>query len=175
MTTDGTGIKGTLNVKLTGPDGKVKVDKTIKNLITTVGDQYYAKMAIVGVAPASASAPTLACNMQLGASGTAVAKSGTGSKVEGFIASTGVAFDATYPKAEVVSGDTGWKVTYRTTFGAGVGTATIQEAVITTETGSNTASVEAKTIARVLTGSIVKGSADTLTLTWVHTFFDNPA
>jgi hypothetical protein len=168
MAKDGMKVKGTLNIKLVGPDGEVKLDKNVNNLITTVGDKYYAQMGCAGVG--GNSAPTLAYGMQVGTSTTAVAKSSTGSAIGSFIANSGVAFDTV--TAAVVSGDTGWKITYVAEFGAGTGTGTIQEAVITTETNSNTASVENKTIARVLTGAISKGAADTLTLTWVHTFYD---
>ena|ERR1044072_680936 len=173
MANDGTGIKGELQIKLTGPDGKVKVEKTVKNLITTVGDQYYAKMGCAGVG--GNSAPTLANGMKLGTATTAVAKSGAGSFIDntGYISGSNNTFDSV--TAAVVSGDTGWKITYVASWAAGDATATIEEAAIVTDQATNNTSTGASVcIARVLTGTIVKGSADTLTLTWVHTFFDAP-
>lgn len=49
------------------------------------------------------------------------------------------------------------------TFGAGVGTGTIEEAVLA---DANAVSGSRKCFSRVLTGTVVKGSGDTLTVTW---------
>src|ERR1044072_2419173 len=137
MANDGTGIKGELQIKLTGPDGKVKVEKTVKNLITTVGDQYYAKMGCAGVG--GNSAPTLANGMKLGTATTAVAKSGAGS----FIDNTGYINQFDSVPAAVVSGDTGWKITYVASWAAGDATATIEEAAIVTDQATNNTSTGA--------------------------------
>lgn len=171
MTENNTGIKGIAHVQLFDELGNVKFEVVKHNLITTVGDQYYAKQGAQGVG--GQSAPTLAARMQLGTGTTAVAKSSTGSNIITFIASSGIAYDTV--ATSVVSGDTGWKIRYTTTWAAGVATnSAITEAVVTTETATNTASVEAKTLARVVFTAVNKGANDTLVINWDHVFFDAP-
>lgn len=168
---DGTGIKGIINIVVLDKDGNIKHEETRENLITTVGDQYYAKQGATGVG--GNTAPTLAAKMQLGTGTTGEQKSSTGSAVITFKASSGVVFDTVATSA--VGGDTGWKIRYTSTWGPGTATDTaLTEAVVTTETAVNTASVEAKTLSRVVFSAINKGASDTLVINWDHVFYDAP-
>lgn len=144
------------------------------NLITTPGDQYYAKMAIALVSPANAAQPTKANGMKLGTSTTAATKSGSAAAlVAGYISGSNVAFDATYPQAAAVAGtDTGWYGIYQTTWAAGTATsATINEVVIVNDQGTNATSTAANTYARaVLPSTVNKTSTIPLVIIWNHKF-----
>jgi hypothetical protein len=175
MTLDKNGIAGTLYIDLYGPDGELKLHRVVPNLVTTVGDQYYAKMGCAGVG--GNSAPTLANGMKLGTASTATHKSNAGSANianGGYISGSNNTFDTVTPA--VVSGDTGWKITYVTTWGAGDATnSTINEAAIVTDQATdNTSTGVSVCIARALTGLVNKGASDTLVITWVHTFLGGP-
>ena len=146
-------------------DGQLKLLRPFANLITDVGDGYYAAMGIVGVPPSSPAAPTLLTGMQIGSGVTAVAKSGAGSAMGALLA--GQAFDATYPLVNNLGAGLGVEMVYKTTFAAGTGTGTVEEATVTNG-AIGVASLEANTIARLLTGTITKGAADSLAITWRH-------
>lgn len=167
-----TGIQGQATIHLFGPDGDLKFYEVRKNLITTAGDQYYAKMGCAGVD--SNVAPTLAARMQLGVGTVDVAKSSTGAALGAdYISGSTQAFDDV--AAAVVSGDTGWKITYTSTWIAGdVINSAITHAAIVTNTTDAAGSV-AETISIVEFTAINKGASDSLVINWVHTFFDNPA
>lgn len=164
---DGMGIVGYGIVELIGPDGEIKQEVPFANLITDAGDLYYAKLGIVGVSPALAVAPTLLTGMQIGSGATAVAKVGAGGAMVALLA--GVVFDATFPSTNNLGSLLGVEAVYKTTFPAGTGTGTVAEAVVTTG-AIGTASVAANTVARILTGAIVKASTDALAITWRHKF-----
>lgn len=166
------GMVGYGVVELRGPDGALKQVEPFANLITTYGDEYYAKKGAAGVQPAAPSAPTAVVNMQLGTGTTAATKSGaTTAKIETFIANSENPFDATYPQFVDESADNGWSISYKTTWGAGdVTNSAITEAVITSEATANTASAVGNTISRVVFAAINKGASDTLAITWKHTF-----
>lgn len=171
MSEDKSGITGELHIQLIAEDGTVKLDQVIKNLITTAGDEYYSQMGMALVGTPNTAQPTKVNGMKLGSGTTAVAKSGAGAALVTYISASNVAFDSAYPTATAVAGtDTGWQITYQTTFGAGVATGTIQEAVIVTDEATNATSTAANTISRALTGAITKGSSDTLIITWTHKF-----
>lgn len=80
MAQETTAIKGVAVVEVIDKDGKVKSREEIHNIVTDVGDEYYAKKAIVGIAPANATAPTAASGMKLGTGVTAASKTGAGAK-----------------------------------------------------------------------------------------------
>lgn len=141
------------------------------NKITTAGDQYYAKMGMVGVSPAAPVAPTLVNGMKLGTSAGAETKSGVGSFITTYISGSNNPFDSTYPQAAAVGGDTGWNITYKTTWGAGDSTnATINEVTVVTDQGSDTAGSAANSISRAVISTVNKASGDTLAITWNHKF-----
>jgi hypothetical protein len=166
---DGFGMVGFGAVELFDKYGNLKQVEPFANLITTAGDQYYAKMGIVGVSPAAATAPTLVSRMKLGTGTTAASKSGAGAVLVTWL-NTQV-FDASYPAAAAVAGtDTGWTATYKTTWAAGTATnSAITEATISTDT-TGAVGLAADTTSRTVFTAVNKGASDTLAITWSHKF-----
>lgn len=143
------------------------------NLVTTAGDQYYARKAIVGVSPANPTAPTAASGMKLGTGTTAAAKSGTGAALITYLAASNVVFDASFPTAAAVSGtNTGWQAQYQCTWAAGVATsASINEVVVVNDAATNATTSEANTYSRaVLATTVDKAANEPLIVTWYHKF-----
>jgi hypothetical protein len=166
---DACGITGIVRVRLIGPRGEVLHDETLRNLVTTAGDQYYAGKGIASVSPASATAPTAVSGMKLGTGTTAAAKSGGGAALGSYIAGSNVAFDATYPQASAVGSDAGWYATYQCTWGAGVATAAaITEVVIVNDAGTNATSSAANTISRTVFSALSKAADAQLEIVWSH-------
>lgn len=162
MTTDQSGITGEVVAELRGPDGELKGYCKTKNLITAVGDQYYA-----GRAALSSGQPAQVTGFKLGTSATAPAKTGAGAALVAYLSGSNKANDSGFPTA------VGGVVTWKRTYAAGEATtgSAIQEAVLVTDTiATDATSSAANTIARVLlTGIPSKGAGDTLTITWTHT------
>lgn len=156
------GITGTVTAVLTGPDGVEKSRCVTHNLVTDVGDQYYA-----GRAALSTGLPAQVTGFKLGTGSTAVAKNGAGAALTTYLSGSNKANDSGFPTA------TGGVVTWKRTYAAGEATTAspITEVVLVTETISNDdTSTAAETIARaLLTGIGSKGASDTLTITWSHT------
>lgn len=162
---------GTALVQLFGPDGTLKDERRITNLITTVGDEYYAKRGAAAVTPAAPADVTKVDGMKLGTGATAAAKSGAGAALVTYISGSNNPFDATYPQFVDLSADTGWQIQYRTTWAAGdVTNSAITEAVIARDSTTDATSSAANTIARVVFTAINKTASDTLVITWNHTF-----
>lgn len=134
------------------------------NIVTSVGDQYYA-----GRAALASGLPAQATGMRLGTGATAASKTGAGAAIVTYVTTSNKAFDATFPTA--VAG----VVTYKRTYAAGEGTSAsaITEVVINNDTIANdnaTTATAANTISRALLASpAAKAAADTLTITWTHT------
>jgi hypothetical protein len=164
---DGFGIVGYGICHLMDGDGQTKLVVPFANLITDQGDLWYAGKGIASIPPASPSAPTALTGMQIGSGTTAVSKAGAGSAMVTLLA--GQAFDATYPSTNNLGTTLGVEAVYKTTYAAGTGTGTVNEATITHGT-IGTASTAANTISRVLTGAITKGASDSLAITWRHKF-----
>ncbi len=132
------------------------------NLITQIGDQYYGERAANIASP-----PAQVIGMQLGTGVTAVAKTGAGAALVTLVAASNVAIDATFPQS-ALSG-TSRRITWKTTWGAGVATAnSISEVVLHNQsTGTQTVTTAAMTYARALLSPVVnKGASDTLAITW---------
>lgn len=163
---DGMRFEGWVYVEMAGPDGEVTFTGVFPNLITSAGDDMYARRGS-GVAGPPA-APT---GMRIGTGSTPVAKTGAGAAIVTKVTLGNHAFDATYPQ---ISGGAGAAVvaTYKCTYAAGEGTSgsAVTEAVIVNDTiGSDTATAATNTISRaILAGVPSKGASDTLTLTWLH-------
>lgn len=157
---------------LTDEFGRLKQVEPFANIVTTPGDEYYAKKAIVGVAPANAAAPTAASGMKLGTGSTAAAKSGAGAASLGaYITGSNNPFDATFPSAAAVGGDGGWNATYKTSWAAGdVTNAAITEVVIVNDAGTDATSTLANTYARAVIAAVNKAAGDSLAITWTHKF-----
>lgn len=171
MTTDSMGITGEVIIELFGPDGELKEQQIVKNLVTTAGDEYYAKKAITAIAPASPSAPTAATGMKLGTGATAAAKSGAGAALVTYESASNNLFDGSFPTTIDETGDTGWSASYKVTWAAGDVTETaLTEAVIVNDAASDATSSAANTYSRVTFSAINKTAADSLAITWNHKF-----
>ena len=164
MTIGRIGIRGTLHVVLTGPDGEVKLDTIVANLVTQVGDQMYAERAL-GL-PGAPAAPT---GMQLGTGSTAPAKTGTGAASIATLVANSLVATPGAPTSSLQAGLR--RLTYSASWAAGVATANnIQEVALVNQATSNQAAAPAaSTIARALISPIInKGAQDTLAITWNH-------
>lgn len=165
---DKLGLVGYGIIELWHEDGSLGLVRPFANLITDTGDLYYAQQAIAGVPPVNGTgASAKLTGMQIGSGTTAVAKSGGGAAMVTFLA--GVAFDATYPQINNLGAGLGVEAVYKTTFAAGTGTGTVQEATVTNGTISS-ASNAGNTIGRILTGAVTKDAGDALAITWRHKY-----
>jgi len=168
---DHTRIKSHAIIQLFGPDGELKHEQRVDNLITTACDEYYAKRGGAGVSPAAPADVTKVDGMKLGTGATAAAKSGAGAALVTYESGSNNPFDSTFPDFVDLSGDTGWQIRYRTTWAAGdVTEAALTEAVITKDSTTDATSTAANTISRVVFSAINKTASDTLIVTWLHTF-----
>lgn len=163
MASDSAQLSGIVGWELHNADGELIDSGETKNLITQVGDQMYAERgAGIGTLPA----PT---GMKLGASTTAVAKTGAGAALVTYIANSHQAFDATFPSSAL--NGAARRITYKATFPAGKATTAgaIAEVVIVLDALADATSTAANTAARaLLTGIASKGAGDSLTITWTH-------
>lgn len=154
-------IRGVVVAELRDEHGNLKARCETHNLITSVGDQYYA-----GRAALSSGLPAQVTGMKLGTGSTAVAKSGAGAALVTYLSNSHQAIDGGYPTA--ASGVVTWRATYAA--GKATTASPITEAVLCTDTLADATSTAANTIARVLLSGIgSKGASDTLTVTWTHT------
>lgn len=162
---DGAGISGIFKWELFDQDGNLKASGEEKNLITAVGDQYYA-----GRAALSSGLPGQVTGIRLGTGGaTAASKTGAGAAIVTYLANSNRPFDGGFPTA--VGGVVTWKRTYAAGEATSAATA-ITEAVLNTDTIANdngTTATAANTIARIVISIPSKQSTDTLTCTWTHT------
>lgn len=172
MAKDSVGLLGYIELALFDQAECLKDVRTVKNIITDVGDLYYATRAIAGVSPATASDATLATGMKLGTGTTAAAKNGAGAALVTYLSGSNNAFDATYPKTNNLGAGNGVQAQYVTTWGAGDATnSAITEIVIVNEAiSSDTTSIASETISRAVFAAINKTASDTLVATWNHLF-----
>lgn len=162
---DQSGLTGEIVLTCTDEFGNVKWTETVKNLITTVGDNYYAQRALAAVTPdAPADATKVTC-MKLGnqSSPTAASKTSTGAGLQAYITGSNAAFSSVSRSSNAI--------TYNASWAAGTATdAAISEIVIAV-TNANSTSVAADCIARaVISPTKNKTASDTLTAAWTHTF-----
>ena len=134
---------GALQIKLFGPDGKLKQEQTVKNLVVTTGKGYIASR-MVGT-------PTTMSHMAIG-SGTvdpAVGDTALGNELG--------------RSALTSSAASGAVVTYIASFGAGTGTGAV------TEAGIFNASSGGTMLCRTEFAVVNKGADDSLSITWTVT------
>ena len=137
--------KGQLKIQLTGPNGVVKHEETVKNLVVTAGKGFIAaRMSASGT-------PTEMTHMAVGTDNTAAAVGDTalGSEAGRVSLST----------TTVTSNE----VEYVATFGAGTGTGALVEAGILNAGSGGTL------LCRTVFSVVNKGADDTLTITWTIT------
>lgn len=164
---DGSFPEGIATVQLFGPDGEIKHEEIIKNLITDAGDLYYAGMAIALVTPAAPAQPTKMTGMKLGTGTTAAAKAGAGGALVTYITGSNNPFDATFPVTVNLGAGLGVNGQYKTTWAAGdVTNAAIAEAVIVNDAATDATTTAANTAHRITFTAINKGASDTLVITW---------
>jgi hypothetical protein len=167
----GGSFRGQALVQLFGPDGELKHEELVGNLITTAGDEYYAKRGAAAVTPAAPADVTKVTGMKLGTGVTAAAKSGAGAALGTYETGSNNPFDSTFPQLIDLSADTGWQIQYKTTWAAGDVTETaLTEAVIVNDAGTDATSTAPNTISRITFTAINKTASDTLVITWNHTF-----
>jgi hypothetical protein len=131
---------GEVQIKLFNADGSLKEEKTIKNLVVTVGKTWIAGR-MVGT-------PTAMSHMAVGSGSTAAAAGDTtlGSSL-GRVALTS-------------STSSGAVATFVASFGAGTGTGAVTEAGIFNDVSAGTM------LCRTVFSVVNKGAADGMTITW---------
>lgn len=140
-------LKGEVTAVLTDMrTGRIKLTRTGKNLVVTLGAAEIAKIV------ASATSGTRPTHMAIGTSTTAPAAAQT----DLIGTATRVALGSTSRSNN--------QITYACTFGTGKGTFTVQEAGLFNAVAAGTM------FARWLTGAFAKASTDSLTVTWTLTF-----
>lgn len=173
---NGVGLVGFGVVELwRGPrpgEGRLLHSEGFHNIVTTAGDEYYAKKGAVGVQPANPGAPTVASGMKLGSGGgTTPTKSGAQAALVTYIANSNNPFDATFPDFVDETGDTGWSIRYKTSWLAGdVTAADIDEVVLVNDAATDATSTAGNTYSRAIFTSINKTAGDSLAITWKHLF-----
>lgn len=139
-------MKGTLRLVLRGPDGEIKEDRLVENIVTTVGKGNIASR-MVGTATAVLS------HMAVGTTNTAAAAGDTTLGAE--VAASRTALTSWTAAAAIA--------TAVCTFGAGVGTGALVEA------GLFNASSAGSMMCRTVFSVINKAAGDSLTVTWTVT------
>lgn len=169
--TDSINIKGEVEIFLLGPKDEIKEHRLIENLVTTAGDEYYAKKAIANIDPANPSPPTEVTGMKLGTGSTAAAKSGAGAALVTYESASNNLFDTSFPTTEDLAADTGWNAVYQVTWAAGdVTESALREVVIVNDASTDATSSAANTISRAVFSAIDKTADDTLIIVWKHKF-----
>jgi hypothetical protein len=152
-------------------DGRTKQLVPFHNLITDAGDLYYAGKAIVGISPATPSAPTAANGMKLGTGVTAASKASTGAAIGTYISGSNIAFDSTFPSTANLGTTLGVNAVYKTTWAAGTATnSAITEVGIVNDQATNATSTAANTYSRAVVTLVNKTASDSLAITWNHKF-----
>ena len=134
---------GKLNIKLFGPDGTIKEDKTVPNIVVTTGKTFIAAR-MVGT-------PTAMSHMAIGSGTTNPAAGDTTIETElGRVSLTS-------------SASAGAVVTYIASFGAGTGTGAVTEAGILNASSAGTL------LCRTEFAVVNKGADDSMSITWTIT------
>jgi hypothetical protein len=135
--------KGELSIKLFGPDGKLKGEKIVPNLVVTTGKTFIAAR-MVGT-------PTAMSHMAIGSGTTDPAVGDTALQTElGRVSLTS-------------SASAGAVVTYVASFGAGTGTGAVTEAGILNASSGGTL------LCRTEFSVVNKGADDSMSVTWTIT------
>jgi len=143
MTQETIKAKGELSIKLFGPDGKLKSEKIVPNLVVTTGRTFIAAR-MVGT-------PTAMSHMAIGSGTTDPAAGDTALQTElGRVSLTS-------------SASSGAVVTYIASFGAGTGTGAVTEAGILNASSGGTL------LCRTEFSVVNKGADDSMSITWTIT------
>lgn len=139
-------VTGALRVVLTGPDGQIKDDRELKNLVVNTGLNFIASRMKEATA-------TVMSHMTLGTGTTAAAAGDTTLETE--ISGARVALTSTTVTAN--------QVTYIASFAAGVGTGAVTESGILNAASSGTL------LCRTVFPVVNKQAGDSMTVTWTVT------
>jgi hypothetical protein len=139
-------VTGALRVVLTGPDGQIKDDRELKNLVVNTGLNFIASRMKEATA-------TVMSHMTLGTGTTAAAAGDTTLETE--ISGARVALTSTTVTAN--------QVTYIASFAAGTGTGAV------TESGIFNASSSGTMLCRTVFPVVNKQAGDSMTVTWTVT------
>lgn len=162
---DKSGLKGWVEIAVIGADGEIKDFEVVENLITTVGDQYYAQRG--GNVTESQGDVT---GMKLGTGTSAATKSGAAAALGTYITGSNELFDSS-PTVNAVGSDVGYTIDYVTTWEAGnVTNSAITECVIVNDAGTDATSAASATISRITFTAKNKTASDALIITWKHLF-----
>lgn len=157
---DEVGVLGVVHYVLLDPRGCTLAEGEVSNLVTEVGERMYAER---GAGIGSLAAPT---GMQLGTGSTAPAKTGAGAAIVTFVTGS---YSALSPAAAYSLVATKARITYVSSWAAGVATATGIQEVVLVNASTTTVQSAPTTIARALLSPVVnKGTDDTLAVTWTH-------
>jgi hypothetical protein len=148
MITDEIKATGALHVVLRGPDGKIKDERNIKNLVVTTGKNFIAASMI----KTTSDTPAAMTHMGIGSGTTAAAVGDTA--LESALGSRVSLSSAT--NADAVT-------TYVATFAAGTGTGAV------TEAGIFNASTSGTMLCRSVFSVVNKGADDSMSITWAIT------
>jgi hypothetical protein len=148
MITDEIKATGALHVVLRGPDGKIKDERNIKNLVVTTGKNFIAASMI----KTTSDTPAAMTHMGIGAGTTAAAVGNTA--LESALGSRVSLSSATNANAVT---------TYVATFPAGTGTGAV------TEAGIFNASTSGTMLCRSVFSVVNKGADDSMSITWAIT------
>jgi hypothetical protein len=148
MITDEIKATGALHVVLRGPDGKIKDERNIKNLVVTTGKNFIAASMI----KTTSDTPAAMTHMGIGSGTTAAAVGDTA--LESALGSRVSLSSATNANAVT---------TYVATFAAGTGTGAV------TEAGIFNASTSGTMLCRSVFSVVNKGADDSMSITWAIT------
>lgn len=149
MLNDNIKITGNVNIVLRGPDGQIKDQRDIKNLVVTTGKNFIAASMI----KTTSNTPAAMTHMELGTGTTAAVVGDTA--LESTIAASRVSLDSATNASAVT--------TYVANFSAGTGTGAVTEAGV-----FNAASAGAM-LCRSVFSVVNKGADDTMSITWAIT------
>ena len=141
MIIDGLKARGTLDIVVRGPDGNIKDEKKVDNLIVTTGLAYIASR----MKDTTATAMT---HMAVGTGSTTAAAADT---------TLGTELDRNALTSTTVTSNA---VAYSCSWAAGDGTGSL------TEAGLFNASSSGTMLCRTVFGTVTKGAADSMSITW---------
>lgn len=157
------GFGGEVTLTCYAEDGSVRWTETTPNLITDIGDQYYAQRAIAAVVPTALGDATKVTCMKLGTGVTAVAKNGAGGGIVTYVTGSNATFSSLSRTTNAI--------VYNASWAPGVATNAALGEIVIAVTNADSTSAAADCIARALISPTRnKQASDTLTAAWTHTF-----
>jgi len=144
MIIDGLKAKGTLDIIVRGPDGSIKDEKKVENLIVDTGLDYIASRM-------SGTSENVMSHMAVGTGSTAAAGADT---------ALGTELDRNALTSTTVTDNA---IAYVCSWAAGDGTGSL------TEAGIFNASSGGTMLCRTVFGTVTKGTDDSMTITWTIT------